>query len=98
MSVSSTTWNVSLSVSVCETATGVDGLCVRDILVRWGSTKLQRVTSNGNIAYCSERICEPVESETVKRGDFNVNTDACADKASRRTGNKENIEMTCKRE
>ena len=51
------------------------------------------VTSAGNITYVSERICEPVESTTVKRGDFNVKIDAFADKTSRRIGNKENIGM-----
>jgi hypothetical protein len=59
----------------------------------WAQKKTLVDTSAGNITYVSERICEPIESETVKRGDFNVKIDACADKTSRRTGNKENIGM-----
>jgi hypothetical protein len=56
-----------------------------------GLTKERKGSAVQAITYGSERIDEPVESATVKRGDFNVKIDACADKASRRTGNKENM-------
>ena len=72
----------------------MDGLFSRDILYEiMGLDKTSVVTSAGNITHVSERISEPVESATVKRGDFNVKIDACVDKTSRRTGNKENIGM-----
>jgi hypothetical protein len=69
----------------------VEVLLSRDILMRDHGFKM--LTSAGNITHVSERICEPIESATVKRRDFNVKIDACADKTSRRTGNKENIGM-----
>lgn len=58
--------------------------------------KKEKTSVVDDITYVSERICEPVESVTVKRGAFNVKIDACADKTSRRTGNKENIRINRK--
>ena len=64
-------------------------VCVQAI--SYGRLRLKQRKKFSRITYGSERIDEPVESVTVKRGDFNVKIDACADKASRRTGNKENM-------